>query len=599
MENPSHHGYRLGDTVGRGSTGPVVAATDEHGNEFAIKVLRPELAADHDLVTRLMRECAVLARVRKPNLVGVHDCLVDGDFVGIVRDRVTGTSLREHLRDAGTLLPAEVARIGAGIAAALAALHNVGVLHLDLRPENILLDQEKTPRVTGFGLFALIAASAGGRAVPITRRAQYSAPELITEQPANSGSDLYALGIVLYELCCGVVPFGGTDYTVMRHQVRSAPPRPPGVPDLLWAVVDGLLAKDPAARIGPAANVAELLEGMVGELVNAPCASKLTSPPESTPIEPTPPPQSGPRPTPSSDSGTYLGYMPVGGAVPKPRRRRLVLLSAAALLVAIGVFAGWALSGSGSGNAQSSPAAPQNTTATALPPVNQTDTPTTTTVPPMTTAPNLVGEPLAKAQDSLPNSIKVTYVDTIDASQSDNTVVAQDPTAGQPLNGTMQLTVARQPVTVYLDSLPILSGDNGAWENANTGLVAGKTYTDSLVGDLAQCDSNPRYVEYDIGKDYRQFVASVGIGDQASDSSIPASLTIFTDGRQVSTTAISYGQMYPIKVDLSGVLRLKIEWQEVLPNGRCSGDSNQLVLGGAALLGLPGEVPSDTPTPTN
>jgi serine/threonine protein kinase len=597
MENPSHHGYRLGDTLGRGSTGPIVAATDEHGNEFAIKALRPELATDHDLVTRLMRECAVLARVRNPNLVAVHDCVVDGDFVGIVRDRVTGTSLRAHLREAGTLLPAEIARIGAGIATALAALHNVGVLHLDLRPENILLDEEKTPRVTGFGLFALIAASAGGHAVPITRRAQYSAPELITEQPANSGSDLYALGVVLYELCCGVVPFGGgTDYAVMRHQVQSAPRRPPGVPDLLWAVVDGLLAKDPAARIGPAANVAELLDGMVGELVNAPCATQLTSPPESTPIDPTPPPQSGPRPMPSPDSGTYFGDVPVGGAVPKPRRRRVVLLSAAALLVAIGVFAGWALSGAGSGSAQSSPASTQ--TATALPPVNQTDTPTTTTVAPMTTAPNLVGEPLAKAQDTLPSSIKVTYVDTIDASESDNTVVAQDPAAGQALNGAMKLTVARQPVTVYLDSLPTLSGENGGWQSGNTGEIAGKTYTDSLVGGLYGCNDGPQYVEYNLAKGYRQLVITAGFSDDSPDSSVPGSLEIFTDGVQVSTTTLAYGKPYPITVDLSGVLRLKIAWQAVEQPGHCV-DTDQLVLGSAALLGLPGEVPSDTPTPTN
>ena len=592
MDDSSHHGYRLGETLGRGSTGSVVNATDQDGNAFAITVLRPELAADHDLVTRLMRECTVLARVRHPNLAAVHDCLVDGDFVGVVRDRVTGISLRQHLAEAGTVLPAEIARIGAGIAAALAALHNVGVLHLDLRPENILLDDTetpRTPRVAGFGLFALIAASAGGRAVPITRPAQYSAPELITERPANSGSDLYALGIVLYELCCGVVPFGGgTDYAVMRHQVQSAPPRPPGVPDLLWAVIDGLLVKDPAARIGPAANVADLLAGMAGELVSAPCATRLTSPPESTPIEPAPP--EPPR------AGTYFGPIPVGGAVPKPRRRRAVMLSAAALLVAIGVFAGWALSGSGSGSAQSSPAGP---TVTQVNAPSQTGAPaTTTTVPPMTVAPNLVGEPLSKAQDSLPSSVTVTTVDTIDASQPDNDVVSQDPAAGQPLNGTIKLTVARQPVTVYLDSMQPLSSDNGRWLDGDSGEVAGKTYTNSLIGQLEGCGASPQYVEYNLAEGYRQLVVTAGFNDNSPDSSIPGSLEIFTDGRQVSTTALAYGKMYPITVDLSGVLRLKIEWQPVEQPGECV-DTDQLVLGGAALLGLPGEVPSDTPTPTN
>ncbi|HJP73064.1 MAG TPA: protein kinase [Pseudonocardiaceae bacterium] len=596
MENPLRGGYRLGAALGRGSTGSVVAAAGEQGGEFAIKVLRPELAADHELVTRLMRECVMLARIREPNLVGVHDCVVDGDFVGIVLDLVPGRSLRAHLAEAGTLLPAEVARIGAGVAAALAALHRVGVLHLDLRPENVLLDDAvtpKAPRVAGFGLFGLFVSSAGGSAVPITRPAQYSAPELITEQPAGPATDLYALGILLYELVCGVVPFGGgTDYAVMRHQVHSAPRRPPGVPDLLWAVIEGLLAKDPAARIGPAESVADLLGGMVGELVNAPCATRLTVPPESTPIEPQ-------RPSPPPDPGMYIGPMPVGGAVPKPRRRRAVLITVAVLLVAIGVFAGWALSGAGSGNAQSNPS---NSPAPTVQPIaGSIDTQTTTTVPPMTTAPNLVGQQLAKAQDSLPNSIKVTTVDTIDASQQDNTVVSQDPAAGQPLNGTMQLTVARQPVTVYLDTLPTLGNNNGSWQDGDSGTVAGKTYTNALLGrlDTGGCGGSPQYVEYDLGKGYRQLVTSVGIGDSGSDSSVPVNLEIFTDGRQVSTTSISYGQMYPIKVDLSGVLRLRIEWQEVLPATNCSDNTDELVLGSAALLGLPGEVPSDTPTPTN
>lgn len=593
MENPLRGGYRLGVALGRGSTGSVVAATGEQGGEFAIKVLRPELAADHELVTRLMRECVMLARVREPNLVGVHDCVVDGDFVGIVLDPVPGRSVRAHLAEAGTLLPAEVARIGAGVAAALAALHRVGVLHLDLRPENVLLDDAvtpKAPRVGGFGLFGLFVSSAGGRAVPITRPARYSAPELITEQPATPATDLYALGILLYELVCGVVPFGGgTDYAVMRHQVHSAPRRPPGVPDLLWAVIEGLLAKDPAARIGPAESVAELLGGMVGELVNAPCATRLTVPPESTPIEPQ-------RPTPPPDPGTYFGPMPVGGAVPKPRRRRAVLITLAVLLVAIGVFAGWALSGAGSGNAQSNPS---NSPAPTVQPIaGSTDTQTTTTVPPMTTAPNLVGEQLAKAQDSLPNSVKVTTVDTIAASQQDNTVVSQDPAAGQPLNGTMQLTVARQPVTVYLNTQQTLGSDS-PWESGYTGEIAAKNYTNSLLANLQYDCGQPQYVEYNVAKGYRQLVANAGIDDSASDSSVTGSLEIFTDGRQVSTTTIAYGQMYPIKVDLSGVLRLRIEWQANVNVNSCSSNNDQLVLGSAALLGLPGEVPTNTPTPTN
>ncbi|HEX3782257.1 MAG TPA: protein kinase [Pseudonocardiaceae bacterium] len=607
MEGPLDGGYRLGDLLGRGVTGEVYAGMDAEGRELALKILRAELAGDHDLVTQLMRECVVLARVRHPNLVGVHECLVDGAVVAIVLDKVGGGSLRAHQHEAGTLLPAEVARIGAGIAAALAAIHKVGLLHLNLTPNNILLDDStapRTPRLADFGTFALLSASAGGRSVPINRSPRYAAPELLTEAPATAASDQYSLGIVLYELCCGVVPFGGgTDYAVMRHQVRSAPKRPEGIPDQLWALIDRLLAKDPADRIGPAQRVSELLEAMVGELVNHPCAVRLTSPPESTPIAPTPPTSGAPTSGAATESagffgptGDFVGPIPVGGPVPKRRRRAVLVGVGAALLVAIGILAGVAFAGSGnsSGNA-AAPANPGETNQSSA----TAQQPTSSTVPPMTVAPNLVGLSLANAQDSLPSSVNVTTVDTIDASAADGTVLTQDPAAGAPLNGTMQLTVARQPVTVYLDSLtPAANAYN--WENQQSGQLSGKTYTNALRANLGNCDS-PDYVDYNVEKGYRQFTATAGIDDNSADPSTTATLQIFTDGRLAWTTTVAFGSVYPIKIDLSGILRLRIEWQTIAgSNGDC-GDNDDLVLGSAALLGLPGEVPSasTSATPTN
>src|SRR5438477_4455299 len=149
MEKPLGSRYRLGDELGKGAMGRVFAGSDEQGKTYAFKVLRDELVEDPELVARFLQERSILVGLRHPNLVGVHDLVVEGETVAIVMGLVAGGDLRARLTAEKTLLPAEVARIGAGVAAALAAVHQAGVVHRDVKPENVLMDGT-VPRLTDF-----------------------------------------------------------------------------------------------------------------------------------------------------------------------------------------------------------------------------------------------------------------------------------------------------------------------------------------------------------------------------------------------------------------------------------------------------------------
>jgi hypothetical protein len=250
--------------------------------------------------------------------------------------------------------------------------------------------------------------------------------------------------------------------------------------------------------------------------------------------------------------------------------------------------------------ASSTSAAPgPNPTATAVPnttaaPVPTTDIVTTSAAPPMTTAPNLVGKKLTDAEKILPPSVKVSTVDAVGA--ADGTITAQDPAAGAALNGTIQLTVARQPVIVYLDTLTPTSGN---WSrDVNAASLGGKDYLDA-VGTIADDCGSTGVVEYNVAKGFRQLSATAGIDDGAADSGLKVQLEIYADGRRVFSSAIQFGTPTPVTVDLTGVLRLSIQWQMLKDTGYHCHNSDLLALGEAELLGLPGEVPTTSASPTS
>ncbi len=360
MDTPLGSRYRLGEEIGRGGMGIVHRGQDLDGRTYAIKMLRPELAGEPDVVVRFIRERSALTGIRDPNLVAVHDLVVEGDSLAIVMDLVEGGDLRRTLRSQGVLPPAEVARIGAGVASALAAAHRAGVLHRDVKPENVLLDDTSTPatvRLADFGIARLVGASAMSRTTGVVGTPRYVPPETWSSEPAVFASDLYGLGIVLYEALCGVPPFVGDFGEVMAGHVTRNPGRPFGIPNPLWNVVADLLIKDPAARPDRASELAAVLAALAESLAGLPAAPRLDRPPTGATIFldlPPLPPVEDEVASEASGSDTHL--LPVltwGDAGGPPRatvvdprvngRGRRPALAVAAVVIVTGIGAGTAV----------------------------------------------------------------------------------------------------------------------------------------------------------------------------------------------------------------------------------------------------------------
>jgi serine/threonine-protein kinase len=595
MEKALGSRYRLGDQLGTGAMGRVFAGSDEQGRAYAFKVLRDELVEDPELVARFLQERSILVGLRHPNLVGVHDLVVEGETVAIVMDLVGGGDLRARLTAEKSLLPAEVARIGAGVAAALAAVHRAGVVHRDVKPENVLMDGT-VPRLTDFGISRLATATDLGRRSLLVGTPQYLAPELGKGLEATPASDLYSLGILLYELCCGVTPFAGqSTFAVIRLHESALPGRPAGVPDQLWDVLAWLLAKRPSDRPESAQQVSTILDGLVLELMKEPLVLPLTTPPPPVTLNetglgtetvygtPAPPPR---RPVATTSPSMSTG---VTVSPPKRRRRGRVVLT---LFVVLALLAGGWFVFRPSQTSAPNPAIAAPTSAAAVP-VPAADSPSMTTTAKPSVMPQVVGKKLADAQDALPG-IQPTIVDKIDATAGDGTVIEQDPAAGAAIGDTVKLTVARQAQLVYLDSVHIASGE-WSYDGENI-TIAGKSYLHA-VGAAVDANTDTHGVEYNIAKGFRRFTATAGIDDNAVDSSLKMQLEIFADGRQIFSKPVSYGAPLPVDLDISGVLRLRIQWEALSGKQDLCCRGNAFVLGTAELLGLPGEVPT-SPTTT-
>src|SRR5258707_11919901 len=201
--------YRVLSRLGSGGMADVYLAHDQLlGREVAVKVLHQHFAADHEFVERFRREASSAAALSHPNIVGIFD---RGEWNGtyyIAMEYVAGRSLKSIVREGGPLEPAAAIDIVVQILRAAQFAHKRGVIHRDLKPHNVILDEEGRARVTVFGI-----ARAGASDITLTGSimgtAQYLSPEQAQGHAVKETSDLYAVGVVLYELLTGSVPFEG------------------------------------------------------------------------------------------------------------------------------------------------------------------------------------------------------------------------------------------------------------------------------------------------------------------------------------------------------------------------------------------------------
>jgi serine/threonine-protein kinase len=250
--------YLLEEPLGQGGMGVVWRGRDrETGESCAIKVLRPELAADSAAVARFVRERTALIRFRHPNVVTLREMIVEGDILALVMDLIQDGDLDGYRRQRGGTLPGgEALEVTAQICDALAAAHAAGIVHRDLKPANVLLDGGQV-RLADFGI-ARIAGEASNTSTAVVGTISFMAPEVIRGEEPTAACDVYAAGITLYVLLTGAAPFSGQPAAVMHAHLSVAPVQPPGVPDRLWLLMSACLSKDPAAR-PPAALVARAL----------------------------------------------------------------------------------------------------------------------------------------------------------------------------------------------------------------------------------------------------------------------------------------------------------------------------------------------------
>jgi len=260
--------YTAHQVIGRGSAGTVWLGEGPEG-PVAIKLLREDLASDQVLVGRFVQERTALTSLDHPRVVGVHDLVVDGDDLALVMELVHGADLRSRLDREGPLTPQAAVSIAADVAEGLAVAHAAGIVHRDVKPENILLDQASSPgpggapraKLSDFGIARLVDAPRRTRATRIIGTPDYLAPEVIEGLEPRAAVDIYALATVLYELLAGFTPFGGghTGAVLRRHVTEAVTPLP-GLPEELWKVVSQCLAKAPASRLRAAELAARLRE---------------------------------------------------------------------------------------------------------------------------------------------------------------------------------------------------------------------------------------------------------------------------------------------------------------------------------------------------
>jgi serine/threonine protein kinase len=199
--------YVLHDVLGRGAMGEVFhGSVRESGAAVAVKVLKAELVADTEVVSRFVQERSILTSIDHPNVVRVIDLVVEGETLGIVMELVWGQDLRRTLTEERTHPPAAAAGLIRQVLAGLTAVHDAGVLHRDVKPENILLDSygdRVRVKLTDFGVARLTYGTSLTRTTGLIGTPDYMAPETALAGTATSASDLYSAGIVLYELLAG------------------------------------------------------------------------------------------------------------------------------------------------------------------------------------------------------------------------------------------------------------------------------------------------------------------------------------------------------------------------------------------------------------
>ena len=264
--------YAVTARIAHGGMATVYQATDTRlDREVALKVMHAELARDEDFVRRFIGEAKSVARLSHQNVVAVYDQGADGPFLYLAMEYVPGRTLKQLLRDSGRFSPATALEIMAGVLDGLAAAHASGIVHRDVKPENVLVTADGRIKVADFGLARAQSAAGHTRAGLLIGTVAYVPPEQVTGGTTGPGGDVYSAGVMLFELLTGRLPFtGDTPLSIAYQHVNTDVPAPsamaPGIPPPVDQLVLAATSRDLARRPADAGEflraVRQVREGM-------------------------------------------------------------------------------------------------------------------------------------------------------------------------------------------------------------------------------------------------------------------------------------------------------------------------------------------------
>jgi serine/threonine protein kinase, bacterial len=264
--------YRVDTMIATGGMSAVYRGLDLRlDRPVALKIMDSRYAGDHQFLTRFQREARAVARLKDPGLVAVYDQGIDGQHPFLVMELIEGGTLRELLRERGPMPPHAVAAVLGPVLGGLAVAHRAGLVHRDIKPENVLISDDGDVKIADFGLVRAVAEAKITSTSVILGTAAYLSPEQVATGDAGPRSDVYAVGILAYELLTGATPFTGDSALAVAYQRMDNDVAPPstviaGVPSQFDELVLRATARDPAARYADAMDMGAELDEIVDEL---------------------------------------------------------------------------------------------------------------------------------------------------------------------------------------------------------------------------------------------------------------------------------------------------------------------------------------------
>ena len=263
--------YELVEFIGKGGMALVYRAIDKRtGHNVAVKILRPEYNQDAEFCTRFEREAVAASKMSHHNIVNLLDVGQDGDMRYLVMEYVRGRTLKEVIKQQGRLKPAVAAQIGIRILSALQHAHKNGIIHRDIKPQNILVHSDGLIKVGDFGIARVVGSNTISTDDIVMGSVHYFSPEQAKGEPVTAASDLYSVGVVLYEMLTGKPPFDGETPIAIAMQHIGGKAQPiheinPSVPPAMERVVEKAMERRPERRYQSALEMAQDLQRAMQE----------------------------------------------------------------------------------------------------------------------------------------------------------------------------------------------------------------------------------------------------------------------------------------------------------------------------------------------